>query len=70
MKYLTIGFCRRIVDSWFDYIQVLIVIGAVTPSGVNVIKFKSSASASSGYSTGYEELGRVLSLDESLDDRI
>ena len=27
MEYLTLGFCRWIVDTWFDYIQVLIVIG-------------------------------------------
>ena len=25
-------------DTWFDYIQVLIVIGSVTPSGVDVLK--------------------------------
>mgnify|MGYP007004895083 CR=1 FL=1 len=41
MEYLMIGFCRWIVDTWFDYIQVLIVISAVTPSGVDVLKFKS-----------------------------
>ena len=40
MEYLTIGFCRWIVDAWFDYIQVLIVIVSVTPSGVDVLKFK------------------------------
>ena len=45
---------------------VLIVIGAVTPAGVDVIKFKSRASASSGYGTGYGELGRVLSLDDRI----
>ena len=38
MEYLTIGFCRWIVDTRFDYIQVLIVIGLVTPSGVDVLK--------------------------------
>ena len=75
MEYLTIGFCRWIVDTWFDYIQVLIVIGSVTPSGVDVRKsgdglgvkfkfeFKSSSSASTGCSRGYGESGRVLTIE-------
>ena len=70
MKYLTIGFCRRIVDSWFDYIQVLIVIGSVTPSGVDVLKFKFKFKCKYRLQYRLGESGRVLSLDESLDDRI
>ena len=33
-----IGFCRWIVDMWFDYIHVSIVIGSATPSGVDALK--------------------------------
>ena len=64
MEYLTIGFCRWIAHAWFDYIQVSIMIGSVTPSGVDAFK------SGDGLELKYR-LRRVwTSLDKSLDDRI
>ena len=70
MEYLTIGFCRWIAHAWFDYIQVSIMIGSVTPSGVDAFKSGDGLEFKFKFKFKYR-LRRVwTSLDKSLDDRI